>query len=246
MQLDLPTTAALLAIAATLCAANPLPPWTQGSCLRGDDDVLPPPGEQERHRETTDSFPLPPHLTPRQIDEDTKMAPPSKANPELSHHDDDHFTCVYRVPSTSLKRIERSRKVRKALEEGLHGHGGVKANEESGHLRQPDMDASGPVDLKSGAQPSNPSGPPGASMKRRRTTELISVPKLTQEEIEHYAKYPLLMGVPQCKHPWGYSKEDQEKVMRAHKLLEEKARGHGHSGAKPSIRVLPPDWTNYM
>ena len=83
-------------------------------------------------------------------------------------------------------------------------------------------------------------------MKRRRTTELLSVPKLTQEEIEHYAKCLLLMGVPQCKHPWGFSKEDREKVMRAHKLLEEKARGHGHGGAKPSICVLPPDWTNYM
>ena len=79
------------------------------------------------------------------------MAPLSKAKPELSHHDDDQFTCVYRVPSTSLERIEKSRKARKALEVGLRGYGGVKANEESGHPRQPEMGASGPVDLKPGA-----------------------------------------------------------------------------------------------
>jgi hypothetical protein len=132
-------------------AAGPIPPGHQTSCIRGDH-YPPPPDDEERRREPVG--PLPPsHLPPRQLEEDTKITPPSKEKPELSRGDDDHITCRSKSVRYCEEK-ERSMEMRKALEK-INGHGGAK----------PDV------------QPSNLPGKPEKSTRTRRTASPLSLPQ---------------------------------------------------------------------
>jgi hypothetical protein len=237
MQLNLVTTAALLAVAATLCAADPLPPPHRT------------PKELEEYHKATGLN------TPNPVDTNSHVQPPSDASkarnlpdPGLTPEEIQRYAkypqaldipqCTHPWPFSKEDR-EKVMRAHKLLEEEKL-RSGLKANEEPGHPEQTGKDAPGPVDLKQNAQPSNPSGPADAIIKRRWTADHLPVLKLSQEEMEYYAEDPSSLDVPRCIRPRGFPKEDREKDIRALKLLEEKARGHG--GAKPSRQPLPPGY----
>jgi hypothetical protein len=261
MQLNLITTAALLAVAATLCAADPLPPPHRTpkeleEYHKAKSDLSPGDGGVKANEES--GHPEQPGLnTPNPVDTKSYVQPPSDASkarilpdPGLTPEEIQRYAkypqaldipqCTHPWPFSKEDREKVMRAHRQLEEEKLRGHGDVKANEEPGHPEKPGKDAPGPVDLKSDVQPSNPSGPADAIIKRRWTADPLPAPKLSQEEMEHYAEDPSSLDVPRCTRPRVFPKEDREKDIRALKLLEEKARGHG--GAKPSRHALPPGY----
>jgi hypothetical protein len=265
MQLNLVTTAALLAVAATLCAADPLPPphrtpkeleeyHKATTPLKAKSDLSPGDGGVKANGES--GHPEQPGLnTPNPVDTNSHVQPPSDASkarnlpdPGLTPEEIQRYAkypqaldipqCTHPWPFSKEDR-EKVMRAHKLLEEEKL-RSGLKANEEPGHPEQTGKDAPGPVDLKQNAQPSNPSGPADAIIKRRWTADHLPVLKLSQEEMEYYAEDPSSLDVPRCIRPRGFPKEDREKDIRALKLLEEKARGHG--GAKPSRHALPPGY----
>jgi hypothetical protein len=211
------TTATLLAVAATSCAAGPMPPprrladmtpseelsyYENGNC--GCEKSLPPrakvspPGNHEHPGADASKI----------LDMKPDSQPPNP--PETQE-------------ASMRRRGEAIPPPHLALKELKDYHEGIPLSK---------------IPLLRGDDSAQP--PSEEREMRRETAGPLSPPHLTPEEIEKYAKmtHPLPdEDVPQCKQP-GISREDREKITRARELLEEKRRGHG--GRKPDGDVLKP------